>query len=232
VAYRETVTRRAQAEGEFSVQRGGKTLYARVVLEVEPLAKEAGFTFTNTVPKGVIPEVYLPMIEASVRESLASGILAGYPLVDLGVTLVGGTYSEEYSTEVAFHSAAAIAFGKATQNAAAVILEPVMSVEVLVPEENTGDVIGDLSARRGEIQGMEPLPGGMQAIRGFVPLAEMFGYATDLRSISQGRGAFSMEFQHYAAVPSDVAHRILGDDASSTGHTVTHKKLKDGDLPE
>lgn len=232
VAYRETVTRRSQGEGEFSAQRAGKPLYARVVLEVEPLEKGAGFTFQNKAPKEVIPAVYVPIIETSVRESLASGVLAGYPIVDLGVTLVGGTYNEESSTEGAFHSAAAIAFGQATQNAAAVILEPVMFVEVVAPGENTGDVIGDLSARRGEIQGMEPLPGGMQAIRGFVPLAQMFGYATDLRSISQGRGSFSMEFRHYAAVPSEVAHRILGDDVAAQPRPAAHRKLKDGDLPE
>ncbi len=212
VAYRETVTQAAQAEAEFTAQRGGKPLYARVVLGVEPLPKGGGFEFRKALRNGLLPDVYLPVIESAVREGLASGVLAGYPMVDVRATLADASYDEETSNEAAFASATAIAFTKATQSATPVILEPVMLVEVVAPTEGIGDVIGDLSARRGEIQGMEPMPGGMQTVRGHVPLAEMFGYATDLRSMSQGRGSFSMEFQHYAAVPGEVSRRILGEE--------------------
>jgi len=210
VAYRETITRQVRAEGEFSAQRNDKIQYARVVLELQPLAKGQEFVFRNEVPPTVIPAEYIPVIEASVRESLSGGVLAGYPLVDVGVTVVDGTFVEGQSFPGAFHSAAAIAFHKAVQEAKPILLEPIMKLEVIVPEENTGDAIGDINARRGEIEGMEPMPGGMQAVRGHAPLAQMFGYATDLRSVTQGRGSFTMEFDYYAPVPSEVSNRILG----------------------
>jgi elongation factor G len=210
VAYRETITRPVRAEGEFSLQRAGKGQFARVVLELTPLGKGEEFTFQNRTAPEAIPAEYVPVIEAAVRESLEGGVLAGYPMVDLGVALVGGTYDDDLSSEGAFHRAAAIAFHKGGREAHPVLLEPIMRLEVVVPEENTGDVIADVGARRGEIEGMELLPGGTQAIRGRVALAEMFGYATSLRSATQGRGAFTMEFDHYAPVPSEVAERILG----------------------
>jgi len=210
VAYRESITRKVLAEGEFSFQRAGRNQYARVVLELEPLPKGEGFSFQNGVSSEVIPPVFVPVIEASVRESLAGGVLGGYPIVGVAVALVDGTYDEDLSSEIAFERAAAVAFRRGLQRAAPVLLEPVMSVEVVVPEANTGDVIGDLSVRRGEIGGMERSPGGVQTIRGHVPLSEMFGYATDLRSATQGRGAFTMEFDHYAPVPTEVANRLLG----------------------
>ena len=210
VAYRETVTRKVRAEGEFSAPRAGKEQYARVLLELEPLGKGEGFVFHNAASPALIPAEFIPAIEASVRESLAGGVLAGYPMVDLKVVLAGGAYDENASSEAAYHRAAAIAFHKGVQGAQPILLEPIMRVEVTVPEEYTGDVIGDVGARRGEVQGMEPVPGGIHAIRGHVPLATMFGYATDLRSLSQGRGAFTMEFDHYAPVPAEVSHRILG----------------------
>jgi len=210
VAYRETITRQVRAEGEFSAQRNDKIQYARVVLELQPLAKGQEFVFRNEVPPTAIPAEYIPVIEASVRESLSGGVLAGYPLVDVGVTVVDGTFVEGQSFPGAFHSAAAIAFHKAVQEAKPILLEPIMKLEVIVPEENTGDAIGDINARRGEIEGMEPMPGGMQAVRGHAPLAQMFGYATDLRSVTQGRGSFTMEFDYYAPVPSEVSNRILG----------------------
>ena len=143
-------------------------------------------------------------------EGLSGGVLAGYPLVDLEVTLVRASLDDDQTSEAAFHSAAAIGLHKAIRSAEPALLEPMMKVEVVAPEENTGDVIGDLSARRGEIEGMEPVPGGIQAIRGHVPLSGMFGYATDLRSFTQGRGAFTMEFDYYAPVPRDVSERMLG----------------------
>jgi elongation factor G len=199
-----------RAEGEFSLQRMAKGQFARVVLQVEPLHKGAGFTFRNDAKPEVIPSQFVPAIEASLRESMEGGVLAGYPMVDVGVTLVDGTYDEELSSEGAFSRAAAMAFRKGVEDAHPVLLEPIMRVEVIVPEENTGDVIGDVNARRGEIEGIEPLPGGAQAVRGHVPLSAMFGYATDLRSVTQGRGAFTMEFEHYAPVPVEVSNRILG----------------------
>ena len=144
------------------------------------------------------------------RESLSGGVLGGYPIVDVAVALVGGTYDQDRSSEVAFDRAAAAAFHQGLERAGPILLEPVMRIEIVVPEANTGDVIGDLNVRRGEIGGMERLAGGVQAIRGDVPLSETFGYATDLRSATQGRGAFTMEFDHYAPVPEEVADRILG----------------------
>jgi elongation factor G len=180
------------------------------VLQMAPLAKGEGFRFSSVVGPEVIPAEFIPAIEASLRESMEAGVLAGYPMVDVGVVLLDGTYDESQSSEGAFHRAAAIAFHKAVQEAHPVLLEPIMRLEVVVPEDNTGDVITNVSARRGEIQGIELLPGGVQAIRGYVPLSEMFGYATDLRSVTQGRGAFTMEFDHYAPAPAAVANRILG----------------------
>ncbi|MHB0856699.1 MAG: elongation factor G [Anaerolineae bacterium] len=215
VAYRETITRTVRAEGEMSFQRANKTQYARVVLEVRPLAKGEGFQFGNAVGPEVIPPMFVPVIEAAVREGMGGGVLAGYPLVDVGATLVGGTYVEGESSEAAFNQASAIAFHNGLSEAKPVLLEPIMRVEVVVPDEHIGDVIGDVSGRRGEIVGMEPMPGGTQAIHAIVPLSSMFGYATDLRSGTQGRGAFTMEFDHYAPVPAEVATRILGGPFSS-----------------
>jgi elongation factor G len=210
VAYRETVTAAVTSEATFDVPRGGKNQFARVVLRIEPLGKGQGTSFRNAVTAEVIPPSYLPTIEASVNEALSGGVLAGYPVVDVSVTLVDGAFDENESSDGAFHSAVAIALNRGMHDARPVLMEPVMKLEVVVPEENTGDVIGDLSARRGEIEGMEPLGRGTQAVRGHVPLASMFGYATDLRSFTQGRGAFTIEFDYYARVPSEVSERILG----------------------
>jgi elongation factor G len=210
VAYRETITRRVRAEGEFMAPRAGKEIYARVVVELSPLPKGEEFRFQNEASPTAVPAAFVPVIEQSLRESMSGGHLAGYPMVDVGATLIDGTYDEDRAVEGAYHSAAAIAFNKAVQQAHPVLMEPIMKVEVVVPEENTGDAIGDMNTRRGDIEGMEPLPGGMQAIRGHVPLAEMFGYATALRSNTQGRGTFTMEFDYYQAVPREVSERILG----------------------
>ena len=210
VAYRETITETVRSEGEFSAQRGGKNLYGRVELELSPMPKGEGFAFHNGLPASKLPLKYAAPVEASVRESMSSGLLAGYPMVDIRASLVDVTYDETQSAEGALYSAASIAFQRGVQDARPVLLEPIMKLDVIVPEGNTGDAIADLNVRRGQIEGMEPRPGGMQAIGGHVPLAEMFGYATDLRSVSQGRGAFTMEFDYYAPVPDDVAERILG----------------------
>ena len=215
VAYRETITIKVLCKGEFAAQRGGKEQYAQVVLEIEPSQKGRGTTFHNAAPVDLIPREFVAAIEAGAGESMSGGVLAGYPVVDVAVTLVGGAFDETQSSEGAFHTATAMALNKGLRDAHPVLMEPIMKLEVIVPEENTGDVIGDLSARRGEIEGMELLSGGAQAIRGHVPLAAMFGYATDLRSSTQGRGSFNMEFYNYAPVPPEVSERILG---SAYGH--------------
>ncbi len=212
VAYRETISKRAREVGEFSAQHGAKTVYARVELELAPLAKGQNWQFTSKVGPETAPAEMVAAVETALRGALSGGILAGYPVVDVAATLVGATYVEGESTEAAFGSAAIIAFNRCLQHGEPQLLEPVMKIEVTVPEENAGDVLGGLSARRCAIEGMEPQPGGVQSIHGHVPLAETFGYATDLRSSTQGRGAFTIEFDYYAPVPVEVTRRILGDD--------------------
>ncbi len=211
VAYRETISRRVLAEGEFAAQHGTKMLYARVELEAWPLEKGQEWRFESKVRPETLPEEMRAAVEMAVKGALSGGVLAGYPVVDVGVALIDATYVEGESTDGAFGSAATIAFTRCLQQGIPQLLEPVMRLEVITPDESAGDVLGDLNARRGLIEGMEPQVGGMQSIRGHAPLAEMFGYATDLRSSTQGRGAFTMEFDYYAPVPPEVARRILGD---------------------
>jgi elongation factor G len=209
VAYRETITRPVKVEGRFVRQSGGRGQYGHVWLELEPLEKGKGFEFENGIVGGTVPREYVPAVEKGVREAMESGVLAGYPMVDIKATLVDGSYHEVDSNEMAFKIAASMALKEGAQRARPVLLEPIMRVEVVVPDEYTGDVMGNLSARRGQIEGMEPRPGNAQAIRAHVPLANMFGYATDLRSNTQGRGTFTMEFEHYAEVTQSVADEIL-----------------------
>lgn len=209
VAYRETITRPARAQGRYVRQTGGRGQYGDVVLEVEPLPKGAGFQFENKVVGGAIPKEFLPAVEQGVRDALESGVLAGYPMVDLKAVVVDGSYHEVDSSEMAFKIAGSMALKEAVQKAHPVLMEPVMDVEVVSPEEFTGDIVGNLSSRRGSIDGMEPRGVGMQAIRAHVPLAEMFGYATDLRSMTQGRGTFTMEFDYYDQVPEALSQQIL-----------------------
>jgi elongation factor G len=210
VAYRETITRPVEAEGKFIRQTGGHGQYGHAVVEIEPLEKGRGFEFEDGTRGGVIPKEYISAIEKGVKEAMESGVLAGYPLVDLKVTLVDGSYHEVDSSEMAFKVAGSMALKEGAAKAGPVLLEPVMKVEVVVPDEFTGDVIGNLSARRASIDGMQSHSQGMQAIDAHVPLAEMFGYATDLRSMTQGRGIFTMQFDYYAEVPNSVAKAILG----------------------
>jgi elongation factor G len=210
VAYRETITRPVKAEGRFVRQTGGRGQYGHVWLELEPLEKGKGFEFENEIVGGVIPKEYIPAVEKGVREALDSGVVAGYPVVDVRARLVDGSYHEVDSSEMAFKIAASMGFKAGVQRAAPVLLEPIMKVEVVVPESFMGDVIGDLSARRAHIEGMEPRTGGATAINAFVPLATMFGYATDLRSMTQGRGTFTMEFDHYDQLPQNIADEIIG----------------------
>lgn len=209
VAYKETLRKTVEAEGKFIRQSGGRGQYGHVWLRVEPLEPGQGFEFVNKIVGGVVPREYVPAVEAGVREAMQSGILAGYPVLDVRVTLFDGSYHEVDSSEMAFKIAGSMGFKAASQKADPVLLEPIMAVEVVVPDDYMGDVIGDLNARRGRIEGMEPRPGGVQAIRGFVPLAEMFGYATDLRSRSQGRGTYTMQFAHYEEAPKHVTEQVI-----------------------
>jgi elongation factor G len=209
VAYRETITRPARAQGRFVRQTGGRGQYGDVVLEVEPLPKAAGFDFESKIVGGAVPREYIPAVEQGVRGALESGVLSGYPMVDFKVTLVDGAYHDVDSSEMAFKIAGSMALKEAVQKAGPVLMEPVMDVEVVSPEEYTGDIVGDLSSRRGSIEGMEPRGVGVQAIQAHVPLAEMFGYATDLRSRTQGRGTFTMEFDYYDQVPETLTKQVL-----------------------
>ncbi|MBC7243358.1 MAG: elongation factor G [Anaerolineae bacterium] len=209
VAYRETLTRTVTQEGVFQRHTGTKEQYARVVLEVGPAERGQGNIFESRLKPEQLPPQYVEAVKAGAMESLESGALAGYPMVDVRVVLVDATFVPESATEPAFKVAASNAMREALEHAGPVLLEPVMKVEVVVPESFTGDVIGDLAARRGDIQAMSPRAGDAQAIDAFVPLAEMFGYATDLRSLTQGRGNFTMEFDHYAPVPQEILERLL-----------------------
>jgi elongation factor G len=209
VAYRETITRPAKAQGRFVRQSGGRGQFGDVHLEVEPLEKGKGFEFENKIVGGVIPKEYIPAVEQGVKEALSTGVVAGYPVVDIKVILVDGSYHEVDSSEMAFKIAGSIGFKEAMQKGAPVLLEPVMRVEVVTPEEFTGDVMGNLSSRRGSIEGITPRVGGVAAIAALVPLSEMFGYATDLRSATQGRATFTMEFDHYAQVSQTLREKIV-----------------------
>jgi elongation factor G len=208
VAYKETITKPVRAEGRFVRQTGGRGHYGQVWLELEPLGKGDGFEFEDKTVGGVIPKGFIPSVERGVREALDSGVLAGYPLVDLKATLVDGSYHDVDSSDVDFKIAGSMALRNGVQKADPVLLQPVMKLEVVAPEEFAGEIIGDLSARGGQIEGMRPLSGGLQAVQAHVPLAEMFGYATDLRSKTQGRGVFTMEFDYYDQVPPEVMERV------------------------
>ncbi len=211
VAYRETITRTVpKAEMRYVKQTGGRGQYGHVVLELEPAEPGTGIVFENKIVGGAIPKEYIPAVEKGIREASDAGVLAGYPVVDILVRLYDGSYHEVDSSEMAFKMAASMAFREGLRIGRPVLLEPVMKVEVVIPEEFLGDVIGQLNARRGEILGMEVRPGNAQAVKAMVPLAEMFGYATTLRSGTQGRGVFSMEFDHYARVAESVAKEIIG----------------------
>ncbi|NLZ39020.1 MAG: elongation factor G [Firmicutes bacterium] len=208
VAYKETIRKATKAEGRFVRQSGGRGQYGHCWLELEPLEPGQGYVFENKIVGGVIPKEYIPAIDAGCREAMSTGVLAGYPVVDVKVTVVDGSYHEVDSSEMAFKVAGSMAFKAAVAKADPVLLEPVMKVEVTVPEEYMGDVMGDINSRRGRIEGMEPRM-GVQVIKAVVPLAEMFGYATDLRSRTQGRGTYSMEFSHYEEVPKNLADEII-----------------------
>ena len=208
VAYKETIRKKAQAEGKYIRQTGGRGQYGHVYLEVEPMEPGAGFEFVKKIVGGAVPKEYIPAVGKGVREALDNGILAGYPLVDLRVTLFDGSYHEVDSSEMAFKIAGSMGFKEAARKASPVLLEPIMTLEVIVPDEYMGDVIGDLNSKRGKIQGIRARA-NVQLIDAFVPLKEMFGYATDLRSMTQGRATFTMQFARYEAVPKQIADEII-----------------------
>ncbi len=209
VAYRETITRPVKIEGRFVRQSGGRGQYGHVWLTMEPNEPGKGIEFEEKVVGGVVPREYFPAVEKGVREAAESGVLAGYPAVDMKIALVDGSFHEVDSSEMAFKIAGSMAFKDGMQKAAPILLEPMMKVETTVPEEYVGDIVGDFSSRRGEIQGMESRQGNVQSIRALVPLSEMFGYATDLRSKTSGRGNFTMEFERYSRVSDSIAEKVL-----------------------
>ena len=208
VAYRETIRGTAEQEGKFVRQSGGRGQYGHVFLRLEPKEPGTGYEFVNEIVGGVVPKEYISAVDKGIQEAMEGGVLAGYPVVDCRVALYDGSYHDVDSSEIAFKIAGSMAFREGAQKAGAVLLEPVMKVEVVTPEEYMGDVNGDLNRRRGVLQGLEDAPAG-KIIRAEVPLAEMFGYATNVRSMSQGRATYTMEFAHYAEVPSSVSDEII-----------------------
>jgi elongation factor G len=208
VSYRETIRRPAQGNGRFVRQTGGRGQYGHAVITLEPGEKGSGYEFVDKIVGGTIPREYIKSVDAGIREALETGVYAGFPMVDVKATLFDGSFHEVDSSEMAFRIAGSMATKDAVQKANPTVLEPVMRVEVVMPEEFMGDVIGDLNSRRGHIEGMDNR-NGTQVVSAFVPLASMFGYVTDLRSMTQGRATSSMEFSHYAEVPQSIASELV-----------------------
>ena len=210
VAYRETIRKTVDAvEGKFVKQSGGRGQYGHVVLKVEPNGAGKGFEFVDAIKGGVVPREFIPAVQKGIEENLNNGVLAGFPVVDVKVTLHFGSYHDVDSNENAFKQAGRMAFQEGCRKASPVLLEPMMAVEVETPEEFMGNVMGDLSGRRGIVQGMDDQSGGIKLIKAEVPLAEMFGYSTQLRSLTQGRATYSMEFKHYVEAPKNVADAVI-----------------------
>ncbi len=214
VAYREAIKSAIEIEGKFVKQSGGRGQYGHVWLKMEPQKQGDGFEFVDAIKGGVVPREFIPAVNKGLDEAMSGGVLAGYPVVDVKVTLFDGSYHDVDSNENAFKMAAILAFKDGMRQATPILLEPIMMVEVETPEEKMGDVMGDLSSRRGMIQGMEDMPGGGKTVRSEVPLAEMFGYSTTLRSLTQGRATYTMEFKHYSEAPKNVAEAIMTDRSS------------------
>jgi elongation factor G len=208
VSYRETIRQSIEQEGKFVRQSGGRGQYGHVYLRIEPQEAGSGYEFVNEIVGGVVPKEYIPAVDKGVQEQMTNGVIAGYPVVDVKVTLYDGSYHDVDSNEMAFKIAGSMCFKEGAAKAKPVLLEPIMKVEVVTPEEYMGDVMGDLNSRRGMVQGMDDSPAGKQ-IRAEVPLSEMFGYATDLRSATQGRATYSMEFAKYNEVPGSIAEAII-----------------------
>jgi elongation factor G len=214
VSYRETITKEVEVEGKFIRQSGGRGQYGHVWLRLTPLEQGSGFVFENKIVGGAVPKEYIPAVSKGIEESMVGGVLAGYEVIDFKATLFDGSYHDVDSSEMAFKAAGSIGFKEGVKKAGGIILEPIMKVEIEVPEDFLGDVIGDLSSRRGRIEGMEAIEGtGIQKVNASVPLSEMFGYATDIRSKTQGRGTFTMEFSKYEQVPNNIAEEIISKSA-------------------
>ena len=209
VAYRETIRRAADAEGRYVRQTGGHGQYGHCKIRIEPVEPGVGYTFENKTVGGSIPKEFIAPIDAGIREASQSGLLGGYEVVDFKATVYDGSYHDVDSSEIAFKITGSMAFKEALAKADPCLMEPMMKVEVIIPEQYMGDVIGDISSRRGRIEGMEARL-GEQSVHAFVPLSEMFGYATDLRSRTQGRGLFTMQFDHYEEVPRAIAEKVTG----------------------
>jgi elongation factor G len=209
VAYRETIRKAVKVEGKFVRQSGGKGQYGHVWLKVEPNEEGAGYLFVNEIVGGTVPKEFIPAVDKGIEEQMQNGVLAGYPVLDIKVTLFDGSYHDVDSSEMAFKIAASMGFKNGMADADPVLLEPTMQVEVTTPEDWMGDVVGDLNRRRGIIEGMEEGVAGIKIVRAKVPLSEMFGYATAVRSATQGRASYSMEFYKYAEVPNNVAKAII-----------------------
>jgi elongation factor G len=210
VSYRETITRPVSHYSyKYVKQSGGHGQYGHVVFDLEPLDRGAGIKFENKIFGGSIPKEYIPAVEKGIKEAVESGVLGGYPVTDMSIRLVDGSFHEVDSSEMAFKMAAILGFREAMQKGSSTLLEPIMKVEVTIPEEYLGEVLGQVTSRRGIVQGMDVHPGNVQAVRAVIPMAEMFGYATQLRSGTQGRGVFTMEFDHYAPVSDAVREKVL-----------------------
>jgi elongation factor G len=209
VAYRETIRKPVEIEGKYVKQSGGKGQYGHVWLKIEPQEEGKGYEFVDAIKGGVVPREFIPSVDKGCKDTMNSGVMAGYPVVDVKVTLFDGSYHDVDSSQIAFELAASMAFKDGCRKATPVLLEPMMSVEVETPEDYAGTVMGDLSSRRGMVQGMDDMVGGGKAIRAEVPLSEMFGYATTLRSLTQGRATYTMEFKHYSEAPKNVAEAVI-----------------------
>ena len=214
VAYRETIKQSVEIEGKYIKQSGGKGQYGHVWLKLEPQEEGAGYEFVDSIKGGVVPKEYIPSVDKGIKETMNSGVLAGFPVVDVKATLYDGSFHEVDSSQVAFELAASLAFKDGMRKSKAILLEPMMLVEVETPEEHAGTVMGDLSSRRGMVQGMDEIQGGGKTVKAEVPLAEMFGYSTILRSLTQGRATYSMEFKHYSEAPKNVAEAIISSRTS------------------
>jgi elongation factor G len=208
VAYRETIRQLVEQEGKFVRQSGGRGQYGHVWLKLEPKEPGTGYEFVNEIVGGVVPKEYIPAVDKGIKEQMLNGVIAGYPVVDVKVTLYDGSYHEVDSSEMAFKIAGSMGFKEGAKKGKPVLLEPIMAVEIVTPEDYMGDVMGDLNRRRGILQGMDELPTG-KSIRAEVPLSEMFGYATDLRSLTQGRASYTMQFAKYNEAPTSIAEAVI-----------------------
>jgi len=213
VAYKETITKTVEREGRYVRQSGGKGQYGHVIIKLAPLAAGKGFEFKNSARTADIPKEYINSIREGIEEALSSGALNGYPVIDIVVTLVGGSTHEVDSTEIAYKIAASKACRDGVSKAGPILKEPIMKVEIITPDQYLGDIIQDINARRGRLENMDPAPGNAHIVKALIPLAEMFGYATDLRNKSQGRATYSMEFFVYEEVPDNLTESLLGRSA-------------------